>query len=80
VPNDFLRRIADVDERTGHVRAAAFGRHRGGTKTTTVIRDTDGRVGGTTTEHWDDRVDARVTKFDVVKNPRWTPHIHKETT
>jgi hypothetical protein len=33
-------------------------KHRGTTKTTPVIDDDDGRVGGKHVEHWDDHVDA----------------------
>lgn len=33
-------------------------KHRGTTKTTPVIDDHDGQVGGKLTEHWDDHVDA----------------------
>mgnify|MGYP003148696204 CR=1 FL=1 len=37
---------------------------RGTSKTSTVIRES-GVVGGTTTEHWDGRVDARVIPESV---------------
>jgi hypothetical protein len=43
-------------------RGAAFGHDRGHTsKTTPVLNEFTGRVGGTQTEHRDGRVDAHVT-------------------
>ena len=44
-------------------------KHRGKSNTTPVVRDTDGTVGGERTEHWDDRVDMKVTKADIHINP-----------
>jgi hypothetical protein len=76
--NPFLARIADVDPDTGRVRCSAFGRHHGQSRTRTVLRETDGKVGGTTTEHWSGRVDAKVTGFDVTVNPNITAHFDRQ--
>jgi hypothetical protein len=51
------------------LRSLGFLRRKGSSNTTPVVRDVDGQVGGTRTEHWDDRVDATVTRMDVTVNP-----------
>jgi hypothetical protein len=45
-------------ETVGH--GFGTGRHKGTTKTWAVRDETNGKVGGYQTEHWNDRVDADV--------------------
>ena len=44
----------------GKYSGVGFITKQGTSKTTRVRRDTDGKLGGTTTEHWDGRVDANI--------------------
>lgn len=57
-----------MSEYADKLRSVGFLRRKGRSNTTPVLRD-DGQVGGTRTEHWDDRVDATARNFDVIVNP-----------
>lgn len=50
--------MSDIVEK---VRSLGYLRHKGQKRTKTVLRDDNGKVAGTETEHWDDHRDAVAT-------------------
>lgn len=73
-----LRDADRVTEYGDKLRTLGFLRRKGSSNTTPVVRDVDGQVGGTRTEHWDDHVDATVTRMDVTVNPNLKAKCHAQ--
>ena len=51
-------------------RQSRYGAHVDTVKTTYVKREDNGKLAGTQTEHWDDRVDANILAPTIIKNSR----------